>query len=66
MRCYLLGVFERATVLQVGCNAGRPKSMTAGRVGEAGSFGPALDHVKDITAYHCIVGQLVASFKGPE
>src|SRR6201984_2750491 len=40
--------------------------MATGGVREAGSFSPALDHIKHVTAYHCIVGQLVASFKGPE
>jgi len=52
--------------LQVGRNPRGAKGMTAGGVGEAGSFGPALDHVQHVTAYHCIVGQLIPSFKGPE
>jgi hypothetical protein len=63
MCSYLLRVLERAAVLKISRNAGRAKSMAAGGVGEAGSFGPALDHVKDVTAYHCIVGQLVALLK---
>jgi hypothetical protein len=40
--------------------------MTTGRVGEAGSFGPALDHVKHIAADHRIARELVAPLKGPE
>ena len=66
MRCDLLSVFERAAVLKIGRNPSRPKSMATGGVGEPGSFGPSLDHVKHVTAYHRIVGELVASFKGPE
>src|SRR5438128_9968840 len=59
-------MLQGAAVLEIGSNTGRAKSMAAGGVGEAGSFGPALDHVKHVTAYHCMVGQLVAPFKGPE
>jgi hypothetical protein len=39
MCCYLLSVFERAAVLQIGGNSGRPKSMATGedtRTGVAG------------------------------
>src|SRR5207248_10394015 len=66
MRCNLLSMLQGAAVLEISRNPSRAKSMTAGGVGEAGSFGPALDHVKHVTAYHCMVGQLVAPFKGPE
>jgi hypothetical protein len=45
MRCNLLGVFERAAVSS---DLRGAKSMAAGGVGEAGSFGPTLDHVKHV------------------
>jgi hypothetical protein len=39
--------------------------MATGGVGEAGSFGPPLDHVKHVTANHRIARELVAPFEGP-
>jgi hypothetical protein len=36
MCCYLLSVFERAAVLQIGGNSGRPKSMATGEDTRAG------------------------------
>ena len=62
----LLCVFERAAVLQVSSDPGRPKSMTAGGVGQAGGFGPPLDHVKHVAARHRISGQFVSFFKAPK
>src|SRR5215469_11898207 len=66
MRGDLLRMLYGAAVLKISRDPSRAKSMTAGGVGEAGSFGPALDHVKHVTAYHRIAGELVAPFKRPE
>jgi hypothetical protein len=52
--------------LQVSRKPSRAKSMTAGGVGEAGSFGPPLDHAKHVTANHRIAGELVALFEAPK
>jgi hypothetical protein len=62
----LLSVFEGATVLQISGNPGRSECMAAGGVGQGGSFGPPLDHIKHITAYHRVAGELAALFEGPE
>ncbi len=56
MRRDLLGVLERAAVLQIGGNPGRPKSMATGGVGQGGALGPPLDHVKHVTASDRIGG----------
>jgi len=66
MRRNLLGMFERATVLKISRNPSRAKSMTAGGIGKGGSLGAAFYHVKHVTAYHRIAGQLVAFFEAPE
>jgi hypothetical protein len=64
MRRNLLGVLQRATVPKVGGDSGSAKGMTAGGVGQGGSLRPPLDHVKHVTAYHRIAGELVALFEG--
>jgi hypothetical protein len=66
VRRNLLGVLECATVLKISRNTSCAKSMAAGGVGEAGSFSPPFDHVKYVTAYHRIAGELVAPLKGTE
>ena len=63
MRGDLLRMLQRAAVLEIGGNSGRSKSMTAGEVGEGD---PPLYHVKHVSTYHRIAGQLVAPFKRPE
>ena len=63
MRGDLLSVFERATVLQIGGNPGRSERMAAGGVGQRGCFGPSLDHIEHVAAYHGIAGQIVALFE---
>ncbi len=37
-------MFERAAILQVGRDAGRPKCVTAGGVGQGGRPCPPFDH----------------------
>ena len=66
MRRNLLGVLQRATVLQISRNPGRAKSVAAGGVGKGGCFGPPLYHVKHVTPYHRIAGELVALFETPK
>src|SRR6516225_9992137 len=48
----LLRMLQGAAVLEISGNPGRTKSMAAGGVGEPGSFGPPLDHVKHVAPYH--------------
>jgi hypothetical protein len=45
-----LGVFYRTAVFQIGGDAGRPKCVAAGRIGEAGGGGAALYHPQCIGA----------------
>ena len=40
MRCYLLSVFERAAILQIGRNSGRAKGMTASGVATVSDVKP--------------------------
>src|SRR5215469_6911571 len=63
MRGDLLGMFERAAILQVCGNPGRAKSMATGGIGQGSSLGPPLDHIKHIAARHRIGSQLVALFE---
>jgi hypothetical protein len=60
MRSDLLSVLERAAILQIGRNAGRAESMTAGRVGEAGLLRPTFDHPQHIVGLHPVLRQPVA------
>jgi hypothetical protein len=55
-----LGMFQRPAVLEIGGDAGGAKCMAAGRVGQAGSLGPPLNHVKHVKSRHGLLAQPLA------
>src|SRR5713101_1759762 len=55
-----LGMFEHATVLQVGGDTGRAEGMATGRVGQGGGVRPPLDHVQHVESGHRLLAEPVA------
>src|SRR5262249_25000162 len=53
----LLGVFERASVQQIGGDAGRSECMTADRRGESSEGGPPFDHRQSFATVEPMVRQ---------
>ena len=61
-----LGVLQRPAIFEIGGDAGGAKRMAAGRVGQAGGLGPALDHVEHIEPRHSLFAQPLALAHAPE
>jgi hypothetical protein len=59
-------MLQRAPVLEIRRNAGRPKRVAAGGIGEDGSLGATLDHVQHIESRHPSVAESVALAYGAE
>src|SRR5258708_36789608 len=59
-------MFQRASVLQLGSNAGRSKRVAAGGIGQGGSLSAALDHVEHIESGHRSIAKPVALTHGTE
>src|SRR5260370_39545426 len=47
-----LGVLKRASVLEIGRDAGGSKRMAASGIGAGGRLGPPLDHMEDVEPRH--------------
>src|SRR5260370_19981835 len=55
-----LGMLEGPAVFEIGCDAGGAKRVAAGRVGQGGGLGPALDHVQHIESRHGLFAKPLA------
>jgi hypothetical protein len=53
-------MLQRAPILQIRRDSGGAKCVTAGAVGQAGGFSPALDHVQHIEPGYCPFAEPVA------
>jgi hypothetical protein len=62
----LLSMFEGSAVLQISCDAGGPKCVATGGVGQGGAGRAPFDHRQDVLPRHRIVSKLVAFPDGPE
>src|SRR5229473_6140214 len=47
-----LGMLEGPAVFEIGCDAGGAKRVAAGRVGQGGGLGSALDHMEYVESGH--------------
>jgi hypothetical protein len=60
MSRYLLRMFERTAVLEVGGDASSTKCVAAGGIGQGGRLSPPFDHRQDIFPPHRIVSKFVS------
>src|SRR5216684_1039390 len=55
-----LGMLEGPAVFEIGCDASGAKRVAAGRVGQGGGLGPALDHVQHVESGHGLFAKPLA------